>query len=57
MKKGSRYNNLLSLYVYGNGTDRGETQIGMNFSESLDAANHLLIKSEFLVKGSGPLIV
>ena len=57
MKKGSRFSQLLSLYVYGNGTDRGETQIGMNFSESLDAANHLLIKSEFLVKGSGPLIV
>ena len=48
---------LLSPYVYGNGTDREETQIGMNFSESLDAANHLFVKSKFLVKGSGPLIV
>ena len=48
---------IFSLYVYESGTDRGETQIGMNFSESLDAANHLLIKSEFSVKGSGPLIV
>ena len=57
MKKDDVFCHLLSLYVYGNGTDRGETQIGMNFSESLDAANHLLIKSEFSVKGSGPLIV
>ena len=51
------FNHLLSLYVDGNGTDRGETQIGMNFSELLDAANHLFVKSEFSVKGSGPLIV
>ena len=57
MKKDDVFSHLLSLYVYGNGTDRGETQIGVNLSESLDAANHLLIKSEFSVKGSGPHIV